>query len=87
MEYLVVEFNSKTSQPIDRGVVINDVHGSWRTNRKLFLAAGTYTIRLEPGEDHAGQPIDDFFPAFLSDIALQFTNPFDPKRIVFTSTV
>ena len=87
MEFLVVEFTRQGNQPIDRGVIINDIHGSWRTNKLLFLAAGTYTIRLEPGVNQSGQASQDFSPPSVPPFVLQFTDPSNPKRIKFTSTV
>ena len=40
MEYLVVKFDE------DRGVIVDEASGAWRTNRTLMLQAGAHSISL-----------------------------------------
>lgn len=68
MEFLVVEFDG------DRGVVINDATGAWRTNEILQLQAGSYVVALEPP--------NDFLPASIP-VVLAHTAVLRPKTIRF----
>ena len=71
-EYLVVKFDE------DRGVIINDAPGAWRTNQVLQLQAGTYIITLEaPG---------NFTPTEIT-VVLRHTTVLAPKEITFTKVL
>ena len=50
MEYLVVKFDE------DRGVIVDEASGAWRTNRTLMLQAGAHSISLvtPPGTSNRG---------------------------------
>jgi hypothetical protein len=72
MEYLVVKFDE------DRGVIVDEATGAWRTNRTLMLQAGTHNIALAPPQDF--QPREQ-------EVVLTFTSVTDPMFITFTRIV
>lgn len=69
MEYLVVKFIE------DRGVIVDEAAGAWRTNRTLMLQAGTHNITLAPPQSF--QPLEQ-------EVVLTLTSVTDPMVITFT---
>jgi len=69
MEYLVVKFDE------DRGVIVDEAAGAWRTNRTLMLQAGAHSISLASPRNF--QPLEQA-------VVLTFTSVTDPMVITFT---